>query len=91
MMEANTIGADKYFHCKANYEAAKKGWIGKATGFTLNVAREFYGTLKGDGFKDMTEDMKANAHGYNAAKSDKYKSAEKACAIFRPKGLDEKY
>jgi len=25
MREANTIGADRYFHCKANCEAAKRG------------------------------------------------------------------
>lgn len=91
MIDAKFKGGDKYFHCKANYEAAKRGWVGKATGFALNVGRELYGTIKGDGPKDMLEDMKANAYGYNAAKSNKYKSAKEACAIHRPKGLDDKY
>lgn len=26
MKDANTIGADKYFHYKANYEASSRGW-----------------------------------------------------------------
>ena len=29
MKKANTIGADKYFHAKGNYEAAKRGTGGK--------------------------------------------------------------
>ena len=29
MREANTIGADKYFHAKGNYEAAKHGAGGR--------------------------------------------------------------
>ncbi|SOB59839.1 protein of unknown function [Pseudodesulfovibrio profundus] len=48
MREANTVGADKYFHCKANYEASKRGPGGKAAAWTLSEARELYGQLKGD-------------------------------------------
>ena len=29
MRDANTIGADKYFHSKANYEAANRGTGGR--------------------------------------------------------------
>ena len=32
--EANTIGADKYFHCKADYEAPKHG-PGNSDGFAV--------------------------------------------------------
>jgi hypothetical protein len=91
MMETGFIGGDKYFHCKANYQAAKRGWLGKAAGLVLNAGREAYGLAKGDGIKDMHEDMQANAYGYRAAVSGKYETAEEACAIFRPKGLDDKY
>ena len=29
MKDDNTIGADDYFHCKANYEAASRGKYGE--------------------------------------------------------------
>ncbi len=29
MREAKTNEADKYFHCKANYEATERGWVGQ--------------------------------------------------------------
>lgn len=31
MRDANTIGADKYFHCKANCSASQRGVSGQGT------------------------------------------------------------
>ena len=91
MIDANTIGADKYFHCKANYEASQRGWGGRLDAKILSGAREAYGFFKGDGIKDIKEDLKANRYGREAAKSGKYKSSKDACSIYRPNGLDVKY
>lgn len=91
MREANTIDADKYFHCKANYEATKRGWRGEASAENLSNMRESYGQMKGDPESDKEADQKANRYGRSAARSGKYKSARDACALYRPKGLDDKY
>ena len=92
MMEADTHGADKYFHCLANYEATSLGNGGWIDAYALSAAREAYGILiKKDPLDDVKEDLKANKHGRESARSGKYKTAQEACAIFRPKGLDEKY
>lgn len=98
MMEANTKGADKYFHCLANYEARELGWSHTLDAHALNIGREVYGfakeinTLGLDGtIEDISQDMSANIHGLRAAKSKKFSSGREACAIFRPEALDKKY
>lgn len=91
MVQANTIGADEYFHCKANYEASQLGWRSEIEAQALSLGREAYGLIKGDGLKDASKDMKANQHGRESAKFGGYSSASEACAIYRPAGLDEKY
>ncbi|MCB1650752.1 MAG: hypothetical protein KDI46_01735 [Alphaproteobacteria bacterium] len=92
MIEADTIDADKYFHCKANYEAAERGQVSSFIADALSMGREIYGqVIKNDPLTDMVEDQKANRYGRKAARSGKYKSASEACATFRPKALDEKY
>jgi len=91
-------GVDKYFYCKANFEAAKRGWAGQAAASFLSGAREVITSPKSviqNGFINMTKDAildhKANRYGRNAAVQGQYKSAQEACSIFRPDGLDEKY
>jgi len=98
MKEADTIGADKYFHCIANYEAANRGWLGKVGANLMSGIREITGAPKeilrdglSERLNDIEKDMEANRHGREAARSEKYASAKEACAIFRPKGLNEKY
>lgn len=89
MVKANTIGADKYFHCKANYDAIKNGHETKS--HILNSAREIYGHFKGDGLQDMLEDSMANMYGQVSAKKGHFKNSKDACKPYRPKGLNEKY
>lgn len=98
MREADTIGADKYFHCKANYEATNRGWIGDYEAQFTSVMKELLWlpreiTRNGlmPALQDMEADNKANTYGRDAAKSGKYNSARDACAIYRPQGLDDKY
>jgi DNA-directed RNA polymerase len=98
MMDANTIGADKYFHCVANYEATRSGWNGEKNAESLSNAREILFMPKEiikhgfkDALKDSVHDQLANMYGRTAAKSGNFPSAQEACAIYRPKGLDDKY
>jgi len=92
MNESNTHGADKYFHCIANYEASSRGWIGRIASKILSDGKELKDRYhRRYGSDDIEADQKANQHGRTAAQSGKYGSAKEACAIFRPSGLDEKY
>lgn len=92
MRQDGTIDADKYFHCKANFEATRRGWAGKSAAEKLSDIREMYGQeIKKDPLSDKEADHKANRHGREAAISGKYQTAEEACAIYRVKGINEKY
>ncbi len=85
-------GGDKYFHCKANYEAASRGWVGKMTSKILSDVKEMKDMyIDADPSIESQTDQIANYHGREAVLSGKYTSAKEACAIFRPKGLDDKY
>lgn len=98
MREANTIGADKYFHCMANYESSKSGWLGNAAAGFISNMREAGDLVKGTFSRgviqsalDVMDDQNVNMYGRGAARSGKFTSAKEACAIYRPQGLDEKY
>lgn len=90
MNEANTKGADKYFHCIANYEATERGWDGQIVAKSLSDAKEIKDKYWNK-YKDGSEDQAANKFGREAAKSGGYHSAKAACHIYRPEGLDDKY
>ncbi len=68
MMAADTVGGDKYFHCKANSEASSQGQYGEDAAETLSDIREIYGQLKGDPVSDSIEDQQANAAGRRAGR-----------------------
>lgn len=92
MKEANTIGADKYFHCKANYEATKRGNTGYLTSHALSLGRELYGkVIKNDPWSDVGMDMLSNTFGRWGAKSGRSDSSKDSCALLRPESLDAKY
>jgi RHS repeat-associated protein len=92
MRKANTIGADRYFHCKAHCCAAKKG--AKTTAAVLGLVREVCDMCKNNSdnlwkqFIDSAKDMAANEHGLKCPKD---KSCEDWCSKYRPNGLDPKY
>ena len=87
MRKAWTQGADKYFHCKANCEAAKRGLAGEGAAENMSEARELTDQyLKGDEPKDCDEDRKANAQGRDGANSND--SCRQVCSSLRPRGLD---
>ncbi len=49
METANTIGADKYFHCLANCQSSADGTLGRGEAYLMSEAREYTDEyLKGD-------------------------------------------
>lgn len=80
MQDADTQGADKYFHCKAHCEAQQEGLGGTVVSHVGGIAREarnlgsavyrrklLFGP-EGE-LSDMRRDMRANAAGRSAARS----------------------
>jgi hypothetical protein len=91
MRAANTIGADKYFHCKANCEATRRGPAGEAAACRISDSREYTDqALKGDPFSASLADQAANALGRSEALSSGA-SCRQVCAPFRPTGLPTQY
>lgn len=67
--DKNWIGSDNFFHCKANYEAAKRGPWGELVGKAISAGREIWGQLfKNDPLSDMHKDWHANRMGWQGAK-----------------------
>lgn len=100
MKEANTIGADKYFHAKANAEASQKGLLGKLTASAISNLREITDTFKNTLFKGMTleeslkdskEDLEANKFGRIQGQRYPYKDSKELVDKYRPNGLPQKY
>ncbi|XP_066042961.1 serum amyloid A protein-like [Chamaea fasciata] len=82
MREANYKGADKYFHARGNYDAARRGPGGAWAARVISDARETWqGRVSGRGAEDTRLDQEANAWGRNGGDPNRY----------RPKGLPRKY
>lgn len=91
MREANTIGADKYFHCKANCEATRRGPSGENTARHISNLREWTDQkIKGDPTDASEADQEANHVGRKGAKNSQL-SCKQVCIQFRPKGLPTNY
>lgn len=91
MRDANTIGADKYFHCKANCQAARRGRYGEATARALSDIREIYGEyVKGDPASDVQADQAANRFGRASSKRSPA-GCDMVCSSLRPPGLSLRY
>jgi len=81
MKDANTIGADKYFHAKANNLAAARGSVGERTAAFLSNLRENWFPGQNPGGIDSQSDRRANDWGRSGGDPNRY----------RPNGLDPKY
>ncbi|ELK18438.1 Serum amyloid A protein [Pteropus alecto] len=89
MREANYKGADKYFHARGNYDAARRGPGGVWAAEVLSDAREnsqrvtdfFKFGDSGHGVEDSEADQFANRWGRSG----------KDPNHFRPRGLPDKY
>ncbi|NXD25857.1 SAA protein, partial [Spelaeornis formosus] len=82
MREANYKGADKYFHARGNYDAARRGPGGAWAARIISDARENWQSgVSGRGAEDTRADQEANAWGRSGGNPNRY----------RPKGLPSKY
>ena len=72
MKDADTRGADKYFHAKANCEAAQLGIVGSVVAQALSDLRELTDNFRNihekkmsleESMRDIEEDQKANQEG----------------------------
>ncbi|NWZ36037.1 SAA protein, partial [Brachypodius atriceps] len=82
MREANYRGADKYFHARGNYDAARRGPGGAWAARVISDARENWQSgVSGRGAEDTRLDQEANAWGRRGGDPNRY----------RPKGLPSKY
>lgn len=100
MKEANTIGADKYFHAKANAHSSQLGGAGQNMASFISNAREFTDIYKNllvkrmsisDTIQDMIFDSAANVYGQVRGSANKNKDARSLVNYYRPRGLPEKY
>jgi RHS repeat-associated protein len=90
MRTANTIGADNYFHCKANCEATRRGATGESMACRISDAREWFDqTIKGDSPSASQADQAANTFGRSQAGTSG--SCAVVCGIYRPNGLPSGY
>jgi RHS repeat-associated protein len=89
MRDANTINADKFFHCMANCEGASRGWAGVQTAEDISETREWVDEhVKGDPRWACDQDRAANAHGRRRQPPG---SCQNVCAPLRPPGLPPRY
>ena len=87
MRDANTIGADKYFHCMANCEAAKRGAGGVDIGKLISEGREFFDEyIKGDSPQSCNADRAANNRG-SVGGGSVVLTCSQVCNSLRPSGL----
>jgi RHS repeat-associated protein len=92
MRQANTIGADKYFHCKANCEASKRGFGGRVESYLLSETRELFDEyIKRDSAEACNADRFANNQGRQAGSQNKNVDCRQACGNFRPPALNSRY
>jgi hypothetical protein len=89
MRDANTIGADKYFHCMGHCEAARRGDGGRDVSELIGEGREqFDEKVKGDSRSDCDTDRAANNQGRSG---DPNKPCKQICKSLRPGGLNPRY
>ena len=99
MKRDNTIGNDDYFNCKANYEAADRGDLGRSIAQWLGDKKEdfdyYKNQLRGlsalEASLDRIHDRNVNKIGRQRAQSGLYSNSRDACESFRVKGINDDY
>ena len=91
MRDANTMGADEYFHAKANCEAAQRGAAGVAVSIIISDGREVADRAKGDPSEASAADQVANRTGRDRGAAQPTADCRELVSDFRPNGLDPKY
>jgi RHS repeat-associated protein len=82
---------DKYFHCKANCEAARCGKWGYDEACKISDAVELYDTIKSLNPGPSQADQQANQSGRDGAVDRPSASCQVICSYTRPDGLPAQY
>ena len=89
MKDAGTIGADAYFHCRANCEASKRGQGGYDAAKKLSALRE---AIQNEPPAERSQDEAANAQGQCAGKNNPNVDCYKACSnLIPPSGIPRRH
>jgi uncharacterized protein RhaS with RHS repeats len=92
MRAANTIGADKYFHCMANCQSSRQGPVGVGLSIAISEGRELTDQyIKGDSAAACNADRAANDAGRNTGAKNPGTACTSICSGFRPAGLPSQY
>jgi len=100
MKDADTYGADKYFHARANYNAAQQGIVGSVVAKIISDLREWtdnYRNINEKGYdsafsiKDINEDQQANEEGCELGRRFPTSPAYEKLKHLMPKGFPERY
>lgn len=91
MLDANHIGADKYFHCVANCQATQRGTHGARMAEILSNSREWLQDLDPRKPNDRQADQRANVDGRNGARANPCGSCDQICASHRPNTLPQHF
>lgn len=100
MKDANTHGADKYFHAKANCEAAQLGIVGALIGEAISELREYSDQYRNindkklsieESIKDCEEDQEANREGRATGWTCPIDDCGDLLKHLKPNGLPERY
>lgn len=100
MTEANVIGADKYFHSKANCDGTQRGEFGELVAKAIGDFRELtdlYRNILEKGYslkltlEDKEEDLEANKYGREQGKKHPEEDSGDLVDKYRPNGLPDKY
>lgn len=96
MRNLNMIGVDKYFHAKANAEAAQLGKVGEETARFISDMREkidYYKNLHlkkmslEDSLRDIRADQQANEYGRKVGAAYPNEDIRPLIEFFKPRGM----
>lgn len=100
MKDADTHGADKYFHARANYNAAQQGIVGSVVAKMISDLREWtdnYRNINEKGYdptfsiQDIKEDQRANEEGRELGRRYPTAPAYEKLKHLMPNGFPERY
>ena len=100
MKDADTHGADKYFHAKANYEAAQQGILGSAVAKLISDIREWSDSYRNinekkytleESNKDINEDQAANDEGRRLGRENPTAPPYEILKHLMPNGFPKRY
>ena len=83
------IGADAYFHCRANCEASRRGLGGRSAARSMSWLRE---SIQNEPKEDRARDEAANLQGQCAGGSNPDADCYKACSnLIPPWGIPQRH